>query len=413
MSKNRILVFSSDTSVISPLKESYDVDIVFSSKAALKKLEENSGSVIIIDSDVKELNGISLYKEIKSSAPEVPVIMLSSAVTIPEAVETTRLGVADIIKKPFLKERLLESVKKSLFPETVEVKVNADPDNLWLFGDGKSIEALLKGTEEAIRGKKNILFIAEPGIQILGLVRIIHDCSGRKGLSVIDMLPYRNEATESFFWTVLQRALADSDTVYFQNFGASPEKQRESIIDYIRSRSVKGRAMPTCPSGRRAGRQVRVIVDVGAEQSRKGYEGWEKIQVPALRERKEDMPELLEKHINKYAVKHGKKVRSIGLGVISVISRYSWPGNYRELECLAESAVIACQGDAITLKDVQLGGKMLFESLLSSRREDLREFKDSTEKSIMNIVYQKAGSEEAVADILDIPKARASENISR
>ena len=399
MGKNRVLVFSSDTSVIAPLKESYDVDIVYSSKAALKKLEEKSGSVIIIDSDVKELDGISLYKEIKSSAPDVPVIILSSAVTIPEAVETTRLGVADIIKKPFLKERLLESIKKNLSRETVQVRFKSGMETIWLSGEGKSIKALLKGTEEAVKGKKNIFFISEPGIELLGLVRIIHDHSGRKGMSVIDMLPYQKEGTENIFWTVLQRALMDCDTLYFQNFGASPEKQRESIIDYIRSRSARG--------------QVRVIIDVAADQLHKGNEGWERIQVPALRERKDDMPELIEKYVNKYAVKHGKKVRSIGLDVLNVLLRYSWPGNYRELECLAENAVLACKGDAITLKDVQLGNIILFENLLLSRPDDLKEFKGSTEKSLVNIIYRKTDSEDAVADILDIPKARASENIPR
>ena len=400
MSKNRILIFSSDPAVISPLKGLYDVEIVFSRKAALKNMEEKKDAVVIIDRDIKELDAASLFRELRSFAPDIPVIMLSSSVTIQEAVDAAKTGIADFIKKPFLKEKLLESVKKSLSRETVRLSRDFGPDSLWLQGSGERINAFLGQLESAMAGNRNLIFISEPGTDVYSIARIIHEHSGRgKKLTRIDMVPFQKEGAENIFWTVLQGAILDSDTVYFDNFEAVPGKNQPNIVDYIRSKASKG--------------QARIIFGIHGPASIPLFEGWEKLNVPPLRDRKEDMAALLEAYIDQYSKRFGKKAGSISLDALGLLAGYDWPGNYRELECVIEDAVLACGSEGILLKDIKLGSRMLTGHLLSNAAENLKEFSGSVEKKLVNILYKKLGSEETVANLLDIPKTRVSENIDK
>jgi DNA-binding NtrC family response regulator len=400
MKKHKILVFSSDPAVISPLKASYDIDGAVARSVFLKKVGENPGILAVIDCDIKEIAGLSLYKEIKKLSPDSSVIMLSSTVTIPEAVEASKIGVADFIRKPALSERLLGSVKSALLRgEGPEIKP-APRLEAWLQGSGGKINGLFNDLESAVKGRKSILFISEPGIDILSLVKIMRDYSGGgQKLTTIDMLTFQKESLENIFWMVLQEAIASSDIIYFERFGAANEKHQASILDYIKSKALKG--------------NIRLVASAQDLAEGKAFANWEKITVPNLRERKEDMPEIIKAYADNYSVKYGKKIESMALDVLKMICSYSWPGNYRELECVIENAVIANESGAITLKDIQLGSKMLSETLQSSRVEDLLDFKNSIEKNLVNIFYKKTGSEDMTSNLLDIPKSRISENLKK
>ena len=400
MKKNKILVFSSDPAVISPLKASYDIDGAVARTDFLKKVGENPGILAVIDCDIREAAGLSLYKEIKKLSPDSSVIMLSSTVTIPEAVEASKVGVADFIRKPALSERLLGSVKSNILRGEGR-EINFAPRmEAWLQGSGGKIKEMFNDLESAVKGRKNILFISEPGVDILSLVNIIRDHSGgEQKLTTIDMLTFQKESLENIFWMVLQQAIASSDIIYFERFGSANEKHQASILDYIKSKALKG--------------NIRLIAGAKDPAENKLFANWERIIVPSLRERKEDMPEMLKAYADGYSLKYGKKIESMALDVLKMICSYSWPGNYRELECLIENAVIANEGGAITLKDIQLGSKMLSENLRSAGAGDLLNFKNSVEKDLVNIFYKKTGSEDMTSNLLDIPKSRISENLKK
>ncbi len=399
MKKNRILVFSSDPSVISPLKGSYDIEAVSSRGEVLKKAGETPGILAVIDCDMLPAGSLSLYKEIKKASPASAVIMLSSTVTIPEAVEASKIGVADFIRKPALSEKLLGSVKNNIERnEGSGIKLTSRPGE-WMLGKGIKIRALFKNIEFAARERKNILFISETGIDVLSLVKIIRDHSGGgQKLTVIDMLAFRKESLENIFWMVLQEALASSNIIYFDKFSAADERHQASILDYIKGKALKG--------------NVTVIAGVQDSGESAVFADWEKIIVPGLRERREDIPDMLKAYIREYSEKYGKRIESIALDALGMICDYSWPGNYRELECIIENAVIANEGGAITVRDIQLGSRMVFESL-GSQTEDLLDFKNSVEKGLVNIFFTKTGSEDMTANLLDVPKSRIAENLKK
>jgi DNA-binding NtrC family response regulator len=335
----------------------------------------------MIDSD--GIDGLSVYKEIKRQFPGTHVIMLSSAVTIPQAVEAAKIGVSDFIKKPVAADKLLQSVKSNFLPEGA-VRIKADPSihGQWLAGSGENISSLFAGMEEAITSKSNVLFIAGKGIDISGLVELFHFHSGPSlKIRSLDMIPFQKESLETIFWTTLQDSIVDSDIVYFCNFNASPAQQRKSIIDFIKARTSKGR--------------VRVVASLESDDDDGPFGGWQKIAVPRLNDRKEDLPEILAAYIE-----------HVSLDVLGYLARYSWPGNYREFEAAVENAVLCAGGDVLTLKDFQISGRMLDESILSSQPYDLLEFKKRAEKIIMGLFLKKSASPESAAELLDVPIGR-------
>ena len=400
MKKNGILVFSDDLAVISPLKESCDLEAVSSRPELLRKIDSNAGILTVIDCDMKDANGMSLFKEIKKLSPSSPVIMLSSTVTIPEAVAASKMGVADFIKKPALGSRLVSSVNANLVREDgagIRLVVGHEK---WLVGGGSKIRALVKNLEYAIKENKNILFISETGIDTLSLAKVMSDHSGiKRKLTSLDMLVFHKESLESIFWVVLQEAIVSSDIIYFDRFNAVDEKHQASILDYIKGKVHKGNLIVA--AGVHDGGEAAVFAD------------WEKIVVPRLKDRREDMPDMLKAYLGEYSLKFGKQIDSIALDALDMLCDYSWPGNYREMECVLENAVLLCEGSVITIKDIQLGRKMVFDSLKSSRVEDLLDFKNSVEEDLVNIYFKKTGSEEMTANLLDLPKSRIMENLKK
>jgi len=401
MNKNKILVLSNDNTIVSPLKGSYDVESALSRSDLLKKMGDRPGILAVIDCDVKDLKGLALYKEAKKLSPDSPIIMLSSNATIPEAVESAKLGVSDFIRKPVLAEKLLASVKQNLLMDrSVEIKLRAGAGTEWLLGRGARIRALLKNIEAAISERKNVLFISEPGIDVLRLAKLMRDfSSGSQKLTTIDMLPFQRENLESIFWTVLQEALIDSDIIYFERFSAANEKLQTSILDYIKNKTLRG--------------QVKLVAGVQSKEVGEIFNDWEKINVPNLRDRKEDMPEILAAYIDRYTVKYGKKIEGIGIDVLKIMNNYGWPGNYRELECEIENAVMACESGSLMLKDIQLGSKMVYDNLQSAQTENLLDFRNNVEKTLVKIFQKKTGSVDMTANLLDIPKSRISEGLPK
>jgi DNA-binding NtrC family response regulator len=398
--KKNIIVYSSDKSIIPILQEKYNISMI-SSRDELARSQDKESVYIIADCDLEHIKGPVLYKEIKKIFSDAQIIMLSSTVTIPEAVETAKYGLKDFIKKPVPQDKLLESIRNNFFHEsTAKIKLSEKNDFSWLRGSGNRLKILIENIESAISEKKDILFIAETGIDILSLIRLVHaSCGQGQRLTVIDIAQFQKESAENIFWTVLQESLPDSSEIYFMNFASIKPKQRESIVDYIRQKSLKTR--------------INIYADARKMETEEEFNGWEKITVPSLKSRKEDINAILGAYILKYSAKYGKKIEQVSMDALSILTNYSWLGNYREFEIVLENAVISSQNGTIGLRDIQMSAQMLKENLLSAQPDDLLGFKCNLEKNIMNIINKKAGSEDVAANLLDIPKTKLLENLRK
>jgi transcriptional regulator of aromatic amino acid metabolism len=94
-----------------------------------------------------------------------------------------------------------------------------------------------------------------------------------------------------------------------------------------------------------------------------------------------------------------------------MLTKYSWPGNYRELACELENSVVSCEGETLGIKCLELCSRMVMENIVSPHAESLLEFKNVIEKNLVNIMYGKTMSEDSVSAALDITKNRVTDNI--
>jgi len=410
MAKEKIIILGKGSEVIPLLQKIYDISVLSRQNELLGTLSETTAVLVIIDCDELESKsqgkkpfklGLAIYKEIKKRCPVIPVIMLSSSATIPEAVEAAKLGVNDFIRKPVEKSKFLSSIHEVLSrEESMEIKLDPRLAAVGLLGIGQKIKGFFRSIETALSEKKNILFICEPGIDCSSLVVILHKTSMIKHkLASVNVMPFQKDNAENMFWTMLQGAVADSDLLYFENFSRLDSDHQESILEYIKNRNPKG--------------HIRLMASMPEINISKVLDDWINIPVPSLRDRKEDFTFIAQAYIDIYSKKYGKKITSIDLDALSCLALYSWPGNYRELECVLETAVIACETEAIKLKDIQMGSLMLSEFILSAQAENLMKFRKKAEENITKVIYYKAGSEDLAANILDIPKTKLVENLRK
>lgn len=395
-----MIFFGTDHDVISLLKDSFDAETVSSREAFFNRIQQDPGAIAMIDCDNMELNGIALFKDIKKAFPDAHVIFLSSTVTIPDAVEAAKLGVGDFLKKPLLKEKLHESIARNMGREEMPVKLDIGSEALWLLGSSHALKKLLSCIAKGIEEKKNMVLVSDPGADLQSLARIISSHSGKgRQPTIFNMRAFQKEESETFFWTVLQNAMNISDTILFENIRQDDMKKLKSIIDYIKGKAVAGK--------------VRVVLALQKAPAGEEFSGWEIISMPSLTERKEDVYSILEALSARYSEKYGKNIKNISMDVLGLLTRYDWPGSYRELECTVENAVLNCQGDTITMKDVQIGNRMMLGELGRAEPEDLKQFRSKAEKNLVKLYYGKTSSEETSANLLDIPKARVTENLQK
>ncbi len=399
MKHHKITVMSEDSSVTAALKSHYDTDAVASKSGLLKKLESAQAPLVVIDCDVKGCDALALYREMTAVNPSVKAILLSSSITIPQAVLAARAGILDCIRKPIDTEKLIGSVTANFFKEEhLPLRFRIPWSSCWLLGGGSRMEGLFRSLENAVNDRKNVVFVAEAGIDTGSLAAMIHGYTGKgRALVEIDLLPFSKENMESMFWTVLQEAISDAGTLHLRNFDHADAKQQKSVIDYIKSKTSAA--------------NLKIIASTARMEEHDFILDWVKANVPPLRERKEDLPAMLEGYIRLYSRKYAKDISGIDLEALSFVSGYSWPGNYRELACALEDAVMRDEDGMISLKDLPVNCRQLYD-VLHGTKEELLAFRSGLEKGLVKAVFRKTGSEGLVAAVLDIPKERVSRDLS-
>jgi two-component system response regulator AtoC len=389
MKSVKILVLSSDPSVITPLKVFGEVHSTADKAVFLKKLELEKDLCVVLDEDISA-KVLDLYREASRVLPSVKVLIVSSSASIPQAVEAARIGVLDYIKKPIDLAKLTEAVSEHFQKdEEAQLVFHIPQSQPWLFGHGGKIRNMFSSISSAIHNKSNIVFLAGDGIDVLSLAKIVNGISGGgRKLAFMDMAQYKAENLENIFWTVLQEALSDAGTIFFKNIHLMDEKLAESVEEYIKSKALRG--------------HIRVI---GQSKTDLSMDGWTSIHVPSLKDRKEDMPAMLDGYIGLFSARHASVVRNVSLDLLRLFAGYSWGGNYREMECLLENAVLACDEDTLSVKHFAVGSRMIFENIVNEG-DSLLEFKKNLEKSLIKVISTKTSSVDMVASLLDIPKER-------
>ena len=348
-----------------------------SGEEALDLLKEQNPDLILLDIWLPGIDGIQTLEEIKALRPDLPVIMISGHGNIELAVKATRLGAYDFLEKPLSLERVLLVSKRALERRTLEIENKALRKDLTkkyrLLGNSAKMELLREQINMAAQSNSRVLIMGESGSGKELVARLLHENSKSAVKLFIEVncaaIPQELIESELFghekgsFTGAFESKkgkfeLADEGTLFLDEVGDMSLSAQAKVLRVIETQEFQ-----------RVGGSKNIKVDVRIisatnkdlkEEVKKGTFREDllyrlnviPILVPPLRERKEDIPLLINYFLDSFAGEYGKKSKKISPEALKMIEAYDWPGNIRELRNVIERLVIMTPSDTITAKNL-------------------------------------------------------------
>lgn len=392
-----ILLVDDEINMLEVLKdvlvgEGHSVAMASSGYEAIEVMKKGlSIDLVITDLKMPEMDGIELLESLKEQWGQVPVVILTGYGTVEGAVEAIKKGAYDYILKPFKPDEIL-----GLIERIVERKGLVE-DNIYfqqelskvygfekILGNSPGIQSVFETVETVSETDSSVVLTGESGTGKELIAHAIHYASRRKGKRFVKVncAAFAEGVLESeifghekgaFTSAVSQRIgrfeLADGGTLFLDEIGDIPISTQIKLLRILQTKEFE----------RVGGTEtikvnVRLISATNQQLDEKIREGAFRedlfyrlnvvpIQIPPLRERREDIPILSEYFLRDFSRETNKKIEGINEKAMELLVAYSWPGNVRELRNYIERAVVFCRRDRIEPQDLP--------SLLRGR-EDLR-----------------------------------------
>jgi len=385
-------------------KEGFRVLIAERGRQALEILQREPVDVMLCDLRMPEMSGTELLRETKKLVPDVEVIMLTAYGTVESAVEAMKQGAYDFITKPFKRVTVVKAIEKALEKQALS------RENLYLrqqlervrpkdqiVGKSAAIERVLELVRRVAPINTTVLITGESGTGKELVARLIHHYSPRKNgpFVAINCGAIPENLIESELFGHVKGAftgatrdkeglfkVASGGTLFLDEVCTIPLNLQVRLLRAIEEKEF----LPV--GGTRPVRvDVRILAASNRDLAKQVEEGHFRedlyyrlnvvnIEIPPLRERKEDIPLLVQYFIDRHNPSLGKRVRGVDEATMSVLVNYEWKGNVRELENVIERAMILCDEDVIRLHHLppnlaQLSG----QAARSDRLKDaVREF---------------------------------------
>jgi DNA-binding NtrC family response regulator len=382
MSENILVVDDepSNRSILAQVlaRAGYKVETADDGAHALQRLERFRPDLIILDYMMPEVSGIDVLRELRKREDDTPVIMITAYGTVERAVEAMQEGAYDFITRPFKPEHIAHTVRKALERQKLKRGIEILSEELGeryqlVVGESARLKQAVALARKIAPSNSTVLLLGESGTGKEIFARSIHNWSERadRPFIAINSVGLSKELLESELFgyepgafTGAQRRkkgkveLAQGGTLFFDEIGdISPDLQAK-LLRFLQEREFErvGGMTPIAVD-------VRVIAATNRELERSVREGLFRedlyhrlnvvaINLPPLRERKEDVAPLLDYFLRKHATAIGKVISSITDEARERLSAYNWPGNVRELSNVVERAVVLSTGPNLTLRNL-------------------------------------------------------------
>ncbi len=413
MAGEHILIVDDEPAIQAALRgvledEGYRVTAVGSGEDALALLADEAPDLVFLDIWMPGRDGLETLAALKRLRPETAVVMISGHGTIETAVKATRLGAYDFIEKPLSLEKTLLTVARALEHARLE-RENAHlkerlAERSEIIGDSPAIRALRQQIATAAPSNGRVLIYGENGSGKELVARAIHELSGRREHAFVEVncaaIPEELIESELFghekgaFTGALARRrgrfeLADRGTLFLDEIGDMSLKTQAKVL-----RALEEQAFERVGGRETIKVDVRVIAASNRRLEMLIAEGRFRedlfyrlnvipIEVPPLRERREDVPLLVEHFIRVFCAENGRRLKTVSADALAYFLEYDWPGNVRELRNVVERLVIMSPRDVLDVEDLPppLRPRDVSAPAGDPRERSLREARDSFERA--------------------------------
>jgi DNA-binding NtrC family response regulator len=419
-------------------QEGHEVVEATRSLQAQRLLRERPFDVLVTDYVLPDLSGLDLIRSLGEAIPEAErpqVLLMTAHATVESAIEAMKLGALDYLQKPFEIDELLVTVARAVELQRLRgqnrylmSERDEEFNHYGIVGRSAPVQKVIRTLELVAESKSTVLITGETGTGKEMVARAIHSRSAQRRMPLIKVncaaIPESLLESELFGHvrgaftgaTATKRgkfALADGGTIFLDEIGTmSPALQAKLL------RVLQDREFEPLGAERTQHVDVRVIAATNRDLRRMVAEGAfledlyyrllvVPIEMPPLRDRREDVPLLVEHFLRKHQQQSGKRIEGLVPGVLAALVDYPWPGNVRELENAIERAVVLSTGPMITAAEISAIGSPKPRSPLPSLR--LHDNVEWTERETLKRALETArGVKKDAAELMGISQRALS-----
>jgi two-component system nitrogen regulation response regulator NtrX len=380
--KPRILVIDDEAAIRDSLRmileyEDYQFTGAASGQEGISLVQRERPDLVLLDIKMPGVDGMEVLRKLHALDDTLPVVMISGHGTTSTAVEAIRSGAIDFLDKPLSSERVIVTLQNAL--KTSELKEQnrelklAMESKYEIVGDSPSLREVLGAVKRAAPTSATVLLLGESGVGKELVARTIHRNSPRAGQRFIQVncaaIPEELIESELFghekgsFTGATEKQIgkfeqADRGTIFLDEIGDMSPKTQAKVLRVLQEQEVERLG---------SARTVKVDVRVIAATNKNLEEAIQRgefredlffrlnvipIMVPPLRERREDIPELVQHFARRTSEEHNLKPKKFDAPALAALQRYRWRGNIRELRNTIERLMIMTPGDVVRPDDL-------------------------------------------------------------
>lgn len=430
--KENILVVDDDIGILELLSRrlkdlNFHVFKAISVKEAVFILKDTPIDLLITDIQMPEVDGIQLLKFANEHYPNTPKLVVTGYPSVDGALEVLKSGAMDYLTKPFTKEELKIAVDKALSQGRKTEKstptitrVSTDTHFKEMVGESKTFNQVRTVVDRVKDNRATVLINGESGTGKELVARAIHYLGkyAKKPFVAVNCgaIPENLQEAELFGYTKGAFTGADQNrdgffqaasggTLFLDEIGTASLDVQAKLLRALQEKEITKVGSRTVEKI-----ELRIIaatnVDLLEEIRKKNFREdlyyrltVVEINVPPLRDRKSDIPLLVDKFLHKYGIEYRDRLLRINPDALQVLERYDWPGNIRELENVIQRAVIMADGH-INVKD--LPDYLKYE--IHFPEDELMSLKEMEKKYIQKVLVHTKGNKTKAAEILQITR---------
>ena len=372
------------------IEDGYEVDCAANAKEALQKIESGNFDIILADIKMPGMDGLEMHRRVKAINSNTIVIIMTAFASVETAVQALKDGAFDYITKPFDPDDLSHLIRNAAHQislknenEILKNRIVSLENIEDIVGNSEGMITVLKDVENVAPANSSVIITGESGTGKELIARAIHSNSTRKFFPLVtvhcgalseDLLESELFGHEkgAFTGAMYNRKgrfeMADGGTIFLDEIATISGKMQIELLRVLESKAfvrvggnkeIKSDFRVICATNK----NLKKMVESGAFREDLYYRlNVVNITIPPLRDRKEDIPMLVNHFIRKYCTAMSRDIISIDHAALRRLEEYHFPGNVRELENMIERAIVVGNGKEIRLKDLPIDSDVISDS---------------------------------------------------